>query len=277
MTDVTSSGTAQNPGYGATVQAPPTALQYTQNLPAVRMAMLQGNTDIANAKSNYATQLGDLATWFGDPTAFGNPLGLGAAAPFKSTPTNFLTDTSSSAQGGPPQNNFASWLQGISPTVAKAALTNTVGPGGAIGNSIVAQLHLAAGENLRQAINSGFGGFQGSGQVGHNANLAQIQNSQNMYNAYRNFIDQVHGLSSGEINSISQAKQNMINAIQSGWQSVINHPNLFPVQSGNIVTPVGGSRGLPSTPMGAGQTPTINMPAPPYRRPKVMGSHGMAP
>src|SRR5262245_11180214 len=127
---------ASTGGYGTRTQFAPSKLDLVNALPGVMSARNAYITQGGLASQNYATNLRDLAVTFGDPTAFGNVLGLptGQAAPLQTSPTNFFTDVSSNAQrAAPTASPWQGWLAGIDPTVARAARTATVLPGGGIG------------------------------------------------------------------------------------------------------------------------------------------------
>ena len=259
VTDVSSGSTPQAPGYGGYRLPGETPLQRIMRLPGVMAAQNAYNTQGAIAGSNYRTGLMDQAVAFGDPTAFGNVLGLpsgGQAAPFNPSPTNFQSDAASGGGYGPGQaapSAWSSFLGSLDPTgtVGAAARAATIGPGGSIGNSVVAQWHLATQEALRQAAAQGLGGFQGSGQVGHNLNLANIAQGQDLYNKYMAFMGGVHQLGSDYTGAMSKLASGVQNAIASGQNLVATHPGLYPIL-GPRAAQVGST--VPS-PWGAGQGP----------------------
>lgn len=233
-------GTAGGAGYGRTYTPPPSPLSYINSVPGVMAAQSAYISGAGQANTNYRNQLNDLTTWFGDPTAFATGQQPGSVS------SGLTSENGNNVSAAAPYQSMAQALGvNVDPAVAALARANTVGPGGAVGNSIVAQLHLAAANARSAAIAAGSSsGGAASGSLGVNVNNANLQAGQNMFNAVKAFQAQTEQMSEGRLSTIDQLRQAVIAAITKAPSTIAQNPGLYPVQTQGAFSNVGGTRGL---------------------------------
>ena len=213
-------------------------MSYVQAMPGVMNATSQYVTGANTLNTNFRNNLNSAVTWFGDPTAW--------APQNQPTVSGGLTsENGNNLIPAAPNQSLAQALgYNVDPAVAALARGNTIGPDGSVGNSIVAQLHMAAANARSAAIAAGSSsGGAASGSLGVNVNNQNIVAGQQMFNAVKSFQDQIQQANQGRITSIDQLRNNVINAITKGLATVQNPRNaaLYPVQTQGTWTPVGTS------------------------------------
>lgn len=206
-------------GYGSATFYPD-YMQYVNALPGVMNARMSAGTGGAISDAQTRQALQQLITNFGDPTVYDK------------------SARSLSSLLGP----------AVDPATAALARANTVGKGGAIGNSIVAQLHLAMQKSLQNAIDKGTPlGFTGTGQTAYGINQANIAGGQHLYDAGQALQEATSGAVNQNANTHFQLNQGVSNAITSGVNKVMSNPSRYPVAA-PYTAKVGGNIGLPKPP-----------------------------
>jgi hypothetical protein len=179
---------------GAGAAGMPNLYNYMASYPTVAAALAAYNRDYALATATEQGSLTQLAESFGDPAAFQG---------------DYNARASLAAMLG----------QDVGPQAARVALGNTIvrGPGGAIsyGHSTAAQLQLAANMALAKAAASGMAGGVGgmTSAVGHYMNLANIENSQRLFNAIAQLQGRVGTLNTNFLKTTNQGISGVQSAV----------------------------------------------------------------
>jgi len=187
-------------------------------LPDVQAAQLDLLHQGALADANYRTNLSQLIATYGDPTVLPRiNWGLGAST----LPGQAGGQTLSQALG-----------MDVDPATGELAANNTVGPGGTIGNSVVAQMYLAAQQARSHAINTGLPwGAAGSSQLGYNLNQGQIDYGQQGYNALQKLQAAQGNLTQTWQGTKLGLEDAVTKAVQQGLATVNANPSAYGVQT----------------------------------------------
>ena len=249
-------------GYGRVHTPATNPMIYASSIPSVQAATMGYNTGLNTANTNFANQTGQLIEQYGDPTAFLSPGTVASSTPYN--PNAYVPGGSSPAQaaaiqargygtpggnpvgvpGGPISLAQALGLNSVDPQVAAIARANTMSPTGAIGQSIVAQLYLAAQNARDAAVTSGIGsGFSNSSQLGTNVNAANINANQANFDAASKLKAQIEGLSEKRVSTINKLQDRVNTAYSTVIPTVTRNPDLYHVDKATTRN-VGGTVGL---------------------------------
>ena len=249
-------------GYGVTRLPNPTPTQRVNALPGVIAGRLNYNRGAAIANADYTNNLNDLVTTYGDPTAWATPAVSPGVYP------GLTSEHGNNAIPAAPNQSMAQMLGvNVSPAVAALARSNTIGANGSVGNSTIAQLHMAALNSMARAVAAGSSsGASGSGQLGANVNQSNIASGQAAFNANATFQAAVQALNQGKLDTFNSLMSTLQNAYVTGENTVAKNASTYPVVNPPAMQ-VGGFRDvLPSTQMpgftsgqltGLGMTPEL--------------------
>lgn len=240
-------------GYGVTKLPALTPTQRVNALPGVIAGRLNYNRGAAIANADYTNNLNNLVTSYGDPTAWATPAVSPGVYP------GLTSEHGNNAIPAAPNQSMAQALGvNVSPAVAALARGNTIGPNGAIGNSTIAQLHMAAINSLARASASGaMTGGSGSGSLAANVNQSNIASGQAAFNANATFQAAVQALNQGRLDTFNQLMSTLQGAYVTGENTVAKNASTYPVTN-PPATQVGGFRDvLPSVPMPSDQQSVI--------------------